>query len=1121
MIHFENVTVTSDIGNIDMPLVTGTFDLDIKEKGWSTIGKLPSEMLVAGCLLTIDGVVFNTPTGKPTQIEIQGAIKLNPDIADVSIVVGGSHKIVIAPSGVSLTGGEMTFPDKEFKLLNLVNVKSSGVSVEYKAAEPDKKPKPLPDRLLIRGKFEFPDWWESVADLSKNTVDPSKDNYIEVSANGADVKGSFAFNKINWGLWQIKELKLSVDTKQRILQGDLTLKTPLSSVAIVGGAGFIQGEFNYIALGVDDLNIMIGTSPVFLQKIVGNVNHISDKDKDPISIGGQLGFTAGPELNIPFPEQLGGPKEGSLAKLELEGEINVKQAKGYGKLTTIGDLLTGEVVAAIDYSKVTSDPNASWGSILVTAKGEMKALWDLFSGQVSLTMDCRTATRLAASGNGKVAIPKYIPLWGGAEIASGEMLAKYNDDNNYKNDYLAAWGSVVVRKFGKAYKFTAGAKIDFEGNTTWLGARGAAETKLSYSDFEQSILNPPAATTSSELTGPPPIEYTPLAHNVSINDRPDSMFEVLGSDDESAAASAFDIGPDSPWALLSAQWEDDVDDAEVILIAPDGTVYYETDIQNDPDMILLDQDYVDTTPDSNLMLLPDNTKSILVINPMAGEWKIRVDSDSGTITTPVYNGMFNTPAPEITITDVQSDGRKVNIDYAAADLDNNASISFYYDSDDEGIDGVLIVAGLNPQGIDSYTWKPDEVLAGDYYIYAVAEDEDNPPVVTYYANPVPVEEFPPGEEIPLGDGLAKSVMFTDADGSQVTVKLAKGQGILTVIGENIDTIESKKGIEITGEQLTLAEVNLSSSTPYTSLTVITKGGDIEGTTIGNITGDSLGKLTGKQLDVIDDITLTGIFGSMAIDDIGQNVTIAAKPSTRGFTLKADEIAQNVEFDLTGMVKSFQAAAYDSGTIRADQIGQIKIKAGEFGADVQAVTGDIGGISTVGDITGRISAETFIKKITAKSGSLIGGVVRAGTELVSLTALNLDHAIISAGDDIKKINLKGDILDSYILGGYDIGTDCVFGGGDSLTGGNVLSVTAKGIFARSYIAAGTLPNSPLTNFLPNVGEDSNQGGTINKMKITEIDYLNNGNQFGLYAATEIKPFKIGKNLAQNQGDFVIR
>ena len=77
-----------------------------------------------------------------------------------------------------------------------------------------------------------------------------------------------------------------------------------------------------------------------------------------------------------------------------------------------------------------------------------------------------------------------------------------------------------------------------------------------------------------------------------------------------------------------------------------------------------------------------------------------------------------------------------------------------------------------------------------------------------------------------------------------------------------------------------------------------------------------------------------------------------------------------------------------------------------------------------------------------------------------------------------------------------------------------------MFIRSYITAGVLPVAPLTSdVLPNIGEPSvGIAGSIGKVKFGQVDYLNSTYDFGLFAATEIKPFKIGKSPAQTQDYF---
>lgn len=143
---------------------------------------------------------------------------------------------------------------------------------------------------------------------------------------------------------------------------------------------------------------------------------------------------------------------------------------------------------------------------------------------------------------------------------------------------------------------------------------------------------------------------------------------------------------------------------------------------------------------------------------------------------------------------------------------------------------------------------------------------------------------------------------------------------------------------------------------------------------------------------------------------------------------------------------------------------------------------------------------------------------------NVQAYGFNSAIISSASNIKKVTAKGNIVDSWILAGYDIGCDCAFGlqetgGGDILHGGNVGSITATGLFARSYVSAGILPNSDATDHLPDVGETSGFG-TIGRIKFGSIDYYNAENYFGIFASTEAKPFKIGREIASPKGMFVI-
>jgi hypothetical protein len=86
--------------------------------------------------------------------------------------------------------------------------------------------------------------------------------------------------------------------------------------------------------------------------------------------------------------------------------------------------------------------------------------------------------------------------------------------------------------------------------------------------------------------------------------------------------------------------------------------------------------------------------------------------------------------PKISILDIGPGGKEIKkpvyrIRWSAEDVDDNASISLYYDSDDVGYDGELIIANLSEDGLlEYYDWVWWETIpdGGIAYIYANITD---------------------------------------------------------------------------------------------------------------------------------------------------------------------------------------------------------------------------------------------------------------------------------------------------------------------------------------------------------------------------------------------------------------
>ena len=455
-----------------------------------------------------------------------------------------------------------------------------------------------------------------------------------------------------------------------------------------------------------------------------------------------------------------------------------------------------------------------------------------------------------------------------------------------------------------------------------------------------------------------------------------------------------------------------------------------------------------------------------------------------------------------------------------ADADGVVSrVEFYVDSNANGLidPGTDLLIAEVTQGTENWSWtgKSTDFPSGAITYLARAQDNDND-----WSDPVSAQGTIIAPDIIVGHSDSRKVIYTDTDGSIITLQVANGVAKLNIEGQSLRTSQNGSTITLSGTVHTL-NIELNASSSQTAITFKVKGGDNQ-TVLNGLTGDSLGKLTGKQLVLDGDIELAGSLDAAALQSLAaDSQIITALPSAKGFQLKAVDVGENVVIELAGVAKSIQANHFASGRIDADEVGQVKIKEGDFGADIWARTGSIAMVSAPEDITGKIIADQVIKKIVSKAGDFTG-IARAGKTIDSIQTVNLDNAILSAREQIKKAAFKGDIIDSYILAGYDIGSDGAFGtilpgGEDHAGGGTIISLAAKGTFRLSYVGAGTLPPSELTEpYLPNLPIEF---GSIDKIKFGDIDF-DAAVDFGLYAVNSISPFKIANEIVEPTGSFQI-
>ncbi|HEY9848183.1 MAG TPA: Calx-beta domain-containing protein [Leptolyngbyaceae cyanobacterium] len=547
-------------------------------------------------------------------------------------------------NGESGISGRVFLPNIEFNLLNLLKVEARELGMQYVT---------VPEEILkIQGKVTVPALFNATAQFVR---DDAEDNFIQISdrnSDGAldlDVVGSLSVKDIPIvpGVWGVNEAKLTLDTIRNEVKGEGTILIP-TGIAIGGGLGIRNGQFNFISLKADNLNKPIGTTGAFLQRISGQIDKIATPAE--IEFGGGVGLTAGPKLDVPFFNL----EDVSLLALDLDAKINAEQVTGIGKIKIIDEkIANGQGDATLNWNKKFLKSEAKFSFL----DGLIQADKASFSADANFN--------ITIDGNASSTIPSFLP-YKGTPLGSGRFLLNFSNDGNLSNDFVAAYG-----------------KINTPLNLSIpLGFKGFFDGK-----FELGLKDVPQT-------------------------------------------NSFTVAPGTQWILLNGEWENAATNVPIQVKMPNGTILNESDFAATGKIAIVDE------------LTNFNTKAVIVLNPEPGVWDINVanPTDLGNVQ---YSAFRDSAAPSIQVTSPATDitDSNVTINYNAFDADSNAKVSLFYDTDNQGFDGILIADNLaETDGAGSFVWNTEGVATGDYYVYAMVMDENNAPVFSYSPGRVKITE---------------------------------------------------------------------------------------------------------------------------------------------------------------------------------------------------------------------------------------------------------------------------------------------------------------------------------------------------------------------------------------------
>jgi len=159
---------------------------------------------------------------------------------------------------------------------------------------------------------------------------------------------------------------------------------------------------------------------------------------------------------------------------------------------------------------------------------------------------------------------------------------------------------------------------------------------------------------------------------------------------------------------------------DVLITMPSGTIITSVNVDYYEDVIY------SVNSDNNSVYYTFN-------NAPAGAWVLTLNDNGKTNFADIF-GTDNEAG--IIINNIQHTGNTVDVSWVDDNPDFDGQISLYYDYNNTGIDGSLIVSGISEDdNTDSYSFDVSDFETGVYYVYAIMFDENGVPVTSYSNEP--------------------------------------------------------------------------------------------------------------------------------------------------------------------------------------------------------------------------------------------------------------------------------------------------------------------------------------------------------------------------------------------------
>lgn len=192
----------------------------------------------------------------------------------------------------------------------------------------------------------------------------------------------------------------------------------------------------------------------------------------------------------------------------------------------------------------------------------------------------------------------------------------------------------------------------------------------------------------------------------------DGDLSVIGSNNIPLTSSWF-VSAGRDFVILNAAWENDAAGVGVRVIHPDGTIIEEADFAANGIAVLDD-------------FSGDTSRVVIIDKPVEGTWDLEILDTTGLGQVSYFADGEIDQADVSDLTLTQQAGGDVLIEWAAAQITPNTSITFYYDDDLSTLDGLQIGAQTVADGAGNLVWNADIAVPGNYFVYGLVDNGQGP-----------------------------------------------------------------------------------------------------------------------------------------------------------------------------------------------------------------------------------------------------------------------------------------------------------------------------------------------------------------------------------------------------------